>query len=76
VNKDDYIIYFVYTPVPSVNYCDRLGRCFRFVCIYAGTSVFLCCNRFSANKDLYIRNCTGLECFDAVGWAAGRASGL
>ena len=34
----------------SVNYCDRLGRCFRFVCIYACTAVFLCCYRFSVNK--------------------------
>jgi len=37
----------------SVNYCDGLGRCFRFVCICACTSVFLCCYRFSVNKDLY-----------------------
>ena len=35
--KDVYIIYYVYTPVRSVNYCDRLGRCFRFVCIFACT---------------------------------------
>jgi len=27
-NKDDYIWYFVNTPVPSVNYSDGLGRCF------------------------------------------------
>jgi len=34
---------------------DRLGRCFRFVSIYACVAVFfLCCYRFSANKDLYI----------------------
>jgi len=33
----------------SVNYCDGLSRCFRFVC----TAVFLCCYRFSVNKDLY-----------------------
>jgi len=45
---------YVYTPVQSVNYCDRLGRCFRFVCIYACTAAFLCCCRFSVNKDLYI----------------------
>jgi len=43
VNKHDYIIYYVYTPVQIVNYCDRLGRCFRFAYIYActGTSMFL-----------------------------------
>ena len=54
MNKDDYIIYFVYTPVQNVNYCDGgLGRCFRFVCIYACTAVFLCCYHISMNKDLY-----------------------
>jgi len=31
----------------------RLGRCFRFVYIYACIAVFLCCYRFSVNKDLY-----------------------
>jgi len=40
MNKDDYVIYYGYTPVQSVNYCDRLGHCFRFVCIYACTAVF------------------------------------
>jgi len=34
VKKDDYV-------VPSVNYCDGLDRCFRFVCIYAYAAVFL-----------------------------------
>ena len=53
VKKDDYVRYFVYTPVPSVNYCDGLGRCFRFVCIYAYGAVFLCATGFSVNKDLY-----------------------
>jgi len=33
---------------------DRFGRCFRFVYIYACIAVFLCCYRFSVNKDLYI----------------------
>jgi len=42
MNKDDYVIYYGYTPVQSVNYCDRLGHCFRFVCIYACTAVFFC----------------------------------
>ena len=37
------------------NYCDGLGRFFRFVSIYACTAVFLCCCRFSLNKDLYIK---------------------
>ena len=33
---------------------DRLGRCFRFVYIYACCiAVFLCCYRYSVNKDLY-----------------------
>ena len=43
--------------------CDRLGRCFCFVCIYACTStvVFFCCWRFSANKDLYKKNDAGLQ---------------
>ena len=43
---------YVCTPVRSVNYCDRLGRCFRFVFIYARTAVFLCCYRFPVSKDL------------------------
>ena len=48
MKNDDYI-------VPSVNYCDGLGlgRCFRFVCIYAYAAVFLCATVFSVNKDLY-----------------------
>jgi len=49
------ITYYAYIPVQSVNYCDRLGRCFRFVGIYACTAVFLCCWRFSVNKDLYVK---------------------
>jgi len=36
-----YKIYFVYTPVQSVNCSDGLGRCFRFVCIYACAAGFL-----------------------------------
>jgi len=32
---------------------DRFGPCFRFVYIYACIAVFLCCYRFSVNKDLY-----------------------
>jgi len=47
-------MYCFYTLVQNVNYCDRLGRCFRFVCIFACTAVFLCCYRLSVNKDLYI----------------------
>jgi len=35
------IIYFT-----SVNYCDGLGRCFRFVSIYAIAAVFLCATVF------------------------------
>ena len=35
-------------------YCDGLGRCFRVVCIYSFTAVFLRCNRFSMNKGLHI----------------------
>jgi len=34
-----------YSPVPSVNYCDGLGRCFRLVCIYACAAVFSWCYR-------------------------------
>ena len=74
-NKDD--IFFLYTPVRSVNYCDGLGRCFRFVCIYACAAVFLCCYRFSANKDLYntwLGQCLILQCFDAV-FMVGRQEG-
>ena len=36
---------FVSTPVASVNYCARLGRCFHFVCIHACAAVFLRCYR-------------------------------
>ena len=39
--------------MPSVNYCDGLDRCFRFVCIYAYGAAFLCATGFSVNKDLY-----------------------
>jgi len=39
MKNDDYI-------VTSVNYCDGLGRCFRFVCIYAFEVVFLCATVF------------------------------
>ena len=45
MNNDDYISYFVNTPVSCVNYCDGLGRCFRFICIYACAAVFLSCYR-------------------------------
>ena len=41
--------------LPSVNYCDGLGHCFRFVCIYACAAVFFCvATVFSVTKDLYI----------------------
>jgi len=53
INEGDYLWHFVYTPVQSVNYCDGLGRCFRFVCIYACAAVFLCCCRIFRNKDSY-----------------------
>jgi len=54
VNKDEYLIYYAYTPVQSAITFDSLGRCFRFVYIilYACT-FFLCCYCFSVNKDLY-----------------------
>jgi len=45
--------------IQSVNYCDGLGLCLRFFCIYACTSVFLCCYRFSVNKDLYKQKISG-----------------
>jgi len=37
--------------------CDRPGRCFRFVYIYACIAVFFFVlqSRFSVNKDFYIR---------------------
>jgi len=38
---------------------DRLGRCFRFVYIYACIAVFLCCYRLSVNKGLCIIDGTG-----------------
>ena len=53
VNKDEYMIYYAYTSVQSVITSDRLGRCFRFVYIYAGISLrFLYRYSFSVNKDL------------------------
>jgi len=67
VNNVDYIWYFVYTPVPSVNYCDGLGRCFPLVCIYACAAVFFHATVFSVNKDLYI-SCPALDnIIEAVG---------
>ena len=40
----------------KVSTTQNLGRCFRFVCIYDCAAVFLCCFRFSVNKDLYNPN--------------------
>jgi len=34
---------------------DRLAPCFRFVYTFACIALFLCCCRFSVNKDLYMR---------------------
>jgi len=53
-NNVDYIWYFVYIPVPSVNYCDRLGLCFRLVCIYAWLLCFLMLPYFRLIK-IYIK---------------------
>ena len=39
-NTDGYIIYYAYTSVQSVITSDRLGRCIRFVYIYA--CILLC----------------------------------
>jgi len=39
VNKDEYTIYYEYTSVQSVITSDRLGRCYRFVYIYACIAV-------------------------------------
>jgi len=36
-NKDEYVIYYAYTSAQSVITFDRLGRCYRFVYIYACT---------------------------------------
>jgi len=48
-----YDIVFILQCKVSTTAMDRLGRCFRFVCICACTAVFLCCCSFSVNKDLY-----------------------
>jgi len=53
----------------STTVIDGLGRCFRFVCIYAFAAVFLCCYRFSVNKDLYIAFYFGAPCVPSWGWA-------
>ena len=54
VNKDEYVIYYAYTSAQSVITFDRLGRCYRFVYIYACTLLcFVSLYRFSAKKDLY-----------------------
>jgi len=50
-----YDILFILQYIPSVNYCDGLGRWFRLVCIYACAVVFDA-TVFSVNKDLYIPN--------------------
>jgi len=48
VNKDDYIWYFVSTPVPSASYCDELDRCILYCILF----VFICvATEFSVNKD-------------------------
>jgi len=52
----------------STTVIDGLGRCFRFVCIYACAAVFLCCYRFSVNKDLYIAFYFGAPCVPSWGW--------
>jgi len=56
VNKDDYIRYFVNTPVPGVNYCDGLDRCILYCILFVFMLVLLCfcvATEFSMNKDLY-----------------------
>jgi len=40
VNKDEYIMYYAYTSVQSVTTFDGIGRCFRFVYIYACILLF------------------------------------
>ena len=45
---------------------DRLGRCFRFVYIYACIAVFLCRYHFSLNKDLCIIDGTGGVMYSSV----------
>jgi len=52
LNEDEYIIYYAYTSVQSVITFDKLGRYFVFVYSYACLLLrFLCCYRFSVNKD-------------------------
>ena len=42
VNKDEYLIYYAYTPVQSAITFDSLGRCFRFVYIILYACTFFC----------------------------------
>ena len=43
-----------------------------FVIVSSSRLIFLCC----CNKDFFLLSNKLLQCFDAVGWVAGRASGL
>ena len=55
-NRNDYIWYFVNTPVPSVNYCDGLDRCILYCILFVFMLALLCfcvASEFSVNKDLY-----------------------
>ena len=57
MNKDDYIRYFVNTPVPSVNYCDGLMDLIVVFALFVFMLALLCfcvATIFSVNKDLYI----------------------
>jgi len=40
-NNDEYVLYYAYTSVQVSFTHDRLGRCFRFVYIFACIAVFL-----------------------------------
>jgi len=54
--EDNYIWYFVSTPVPSVNCCDGLDRCILYCILFVFMLVLLCfcvATEFSVSKDLY-----------------------
>jgi len=52
--SDILLITLLQYQVSTSNYYDGLGRCFRFVCVYACAAAFLCCYGFFRRIKIYI----------------------